>query len=68
MELHRIDNFELKVAPTRGKKGEKGIPARVEEISRDVVVLKDIAGTLDWIIEKRGMDKDKTIFRVNIDG
>ena len=43
MELHRIDNFELKVAPTRGKKGEKGIPARVEEISRDVVVLKDIA-------------------------
>ena len=68
LELHRIDNFELKVAATRGKKGEKGIPARVEEISRDVVVLKDIAGTLDWIIEKRGMDKDKTIFRVNIDG
>ena len=47
LELHRIDNFELKVAATRGKKGEKGIPARVEEISRDTLDHKDIAGSLD---------------------
>ena len=66
LELHRIDNFELKVAATRGKKGEKGIPARVEEISRGIVVLKDIARALYWIVEKKGMDKDKNIFRVNI--
>ena len=64
----RIENFELKVAAKRGKKGEKGTPARVETITRDVVVVKDVAKMVQYAVEQRGMDEKRTVVRISIDG
>ena len=44
--LHRIENFEVKVAKQEGKQ-EKGTSAVVDKITRDVVIVKYVAETLD---------------------
>ena len=46
---------------------EKGTPARVEVIARDVVVAKDVKGLVNWVAEQRGMRQDNTVVRIYID-
>ena len=67
LQLHRIDNFELKVPVKKGKKGEPGEPARLEVITRDAVVVKDISKMLDFVREQRSMVEEKTVLRISID-
>ena len=67
LSLHKVTNFELKVAAKKSKKGEKGTPARVEVIARDIVVAKDVKGLVNWVAEQRGMRQDNTVVRIYID-
>ena len=71
LKLERIDNFEKKIAAKKGRKGKKGevsMPARVETITRDIVFIKDVTETINWIVEQRGMERKNTIVRTSIDG
>ena len=61
LSLHRITNFELKNTSNKDNKDKNEI------ISRDVVVVKDIKQTIDWIVAQRGMEKDDTVARIYID-
>ena len=61
LSLHRITNFELKNTSNKDNKDKN------ETISRDVVVVKDIKQTIDWIVAQRGMEKDDTVARIYID-
>ena len=47
LELHRIENFKLKIVAKTGDKG-----GREETITRDVVAVKDIGGTVDWVVDQ----------------
>ena len=67
LELSRIGNFELKIPATKGKKGEKGTPANVEVITRDVVMVRDVAKMVEFTVEQRSMDKERTVVRISID-
>ena len=67
LQLHRIENFELKVPAKRGKKGEPGMPARVDLITRDAVVVKDIGEMVKFVRDQRSMEEEKTVVRVSID-
>ena len=59
--LHRLDDLELKVSAVpvqKNKDGEvikDGEPAHIEPITRDVVVVKDVAEHFKWVIEKQGL-------------
>ena len=64
LELSRIGNFELKIPATKGKKGAKGTPANVEVITRDVVMVRDVAKMVEFTVEQRGMDKERTMVRI----
>ena len=68
LKLERIDNFEQKITAKKGKKGEENKPARVENITRDIVVVRDVAATVDWVVEERGLERSNTAVRISIDG
>ena len=42
--MHRIENFKVKVAKQEGKQ-EKGTSAMVDKMTRNVVIVKDVAET-----------------------
>ena len=46
MELHRIENFKLKIVAKTGDKG-----GREETITQDVVAVKDFGRTGDWVVD-----------------
>ena len=68
LELHRIKNITLKIAAKTRDKGGKGSPTLEETITRDVVAVKDIGRMVDWVVDQREMDKERTVLRVSIDG
>ena len=47
LEVHRIENFKLKITAKIGDKGGKGSPTLEETITRDVVAVKDIGRMVD---------------------
>ena len=47
LELHRIENFELKIVAKTGDKG-----GREDTITRDVLAVKDIGRTVDWVVDQ----------------
>ena len=71
--LHRLDDLELKVSAVpvqKNKDGEvikDGVPAHIEPITRDVVVVKDVAEHFKWVIEKRGLQDTSVKFKIYID-
>ena len=71
--LHRLDDLELKVSAVpvqKNKDGEvikDGVPAHIEPITRDVVVVKDVAEHFKWVIEKRGLQDTPVKFKIYID-
>ena len=67
LELHRIENFNLKITAKTGDKGGKGSPTLEETITQNVVAVKDIGRIVDWVVDQREMDKERTVLRVSID-
>ena len=71
--LHRLDDLELKVSAVpvqKNKDGEvikDGVPAHIEPITRDVVLVKDVAEHFKWVIEKRGLQDTSVKFNIYID-
>ena len=71
--LHRLDDLELKVSAVpvqKNKDGEvikDGVPAHIEPITRDVLVVKDVAEHFKWVIEKRGLQDTPVKFKIYID-
>ena len=47
LELHRIENFKLKIVAKIGDKGR-----REETITWDVVAVKDIGRTVNWVVDQ----------------
>ena len=46
---------------------EAAVPAHTKAITKDVVIVKDIVEHLDWIVEKRGMDRSSVSVKIYID-
>ena len=71
--LHRLDDLELKVSSVpvqKNKDGEvikDGVPAHIEPITRDVVVVKDVAEHFKWVIEKWGLQDTPVKLKIFID-
>ena len=71
--LHRLDKLEFEVSAVpvcKNKDGEvikDGVPAHIEPITRDVVVVKDVAEHFKWVIEKRGLQDTPVKFKIYID-
>ena len=46
---------------------EAAVPAQKKAITKDVIVVKDVAELLDWVVEQRGMERSSVSVKIYID-
>ena len=46
---------------------EAAVPAQKKAITKDVIVVKDVAEHLDWVVEQRGMERSSVSVKIYID-
>ena len=61
LDLHWINNFEQKIV------GKKGRSAKLNSITRDTVVVKDIVQMIQFTIAEHGLEEEETMVRISID-
>ena len=61
LDLHRINHFEQKIV------GKKGRSAKLNSITRDAVVVKDVVQMIQFTIAERGLEEEETMVRISID-
>ena len=54
LDLHWINNFEQKIV------GKKGRSAKLNSITRDAVVVKDVVQMIQFTIAKHGLEEEET--------
>ena len=71
--LCTVNNFELKISAQEAKKDNEGnvveatVPAHTKAITKDAVIVKDVLEHLDWVVEKRGMERSSVSVKIYID-
>ena len=60
LDLHRINNFEQKIV------GKKGRSAKLNSITRDAVVVKDVVQMIQFTIAECGLEEEETIVHISI--
>ena len=67
-----MNNFELKISAQKVKKDKEGnvveaaVPAHKKGITKNVVIVKYVVEHLDWVAEKRGMEKNSVSVNIYI--
>ena len=46
---------------------EAAVPAHTKAITKDVVIVKVVVEHLDWVVEKRGMERSSVSVKIYID-
>ena len=68
--LCTVNNFEMKISAQKAKKDKKGnvveaaVCAQTKAFTKDFVIVKDVMKHLDWVVEKRGMERNSVSVKI----